>query len=333
MEMESSLIQHPAVVEAAVVGQPDEVKGQVPVAFVTLEKGFTPSPELEEALKSQVVADIGKFARPEKVYFVEAMPKTRSGKIIRRMLREIIQVGEVRGDVTGLEDYDIVEKLVTDIREHTLRNEALGAAEVNTRPWPCSRSPVVQYYATHHLHGRVTGLTASDDERFMRRALEQARKAAAYGEVPIGAVIVRDGLVIAEAHNWRETWRDATAHAELIAIQEASRRVGGWRLEECDLYVTLEPCPMCAGALIQARIRRLVYGAADPKGGAVTSKVELLQPGRWNHYPEITSGILAKECGMILTEFFRDIRSTRANRASRVGWPGGSAGDATRRDV
>jgi tRNA(adenine34) deaminase len=179
----------------------------------------------------------------------------------------------------------------------------------------------------------VTGLTASDDERFMRRALEQARRAAAYGEVPIGAVIVRDGLVIAEAHNWRETWRDATAHAELIAIQEASRRVGGWRLAECDLYVTLEPCPMCAGALIQARIRRLVYGAADPKGGAITSKVELLQPGRWNHYPEITSGILAEECGMILTEFFRDIRSTRAHAGSRVGWPGGSAGDATRRDV
>ncbi|MDQ0190202.1 acetate--CoA ligase [Alicyclobacillus cycloheptanicus] len=115
MEMESSLIQHEAVVEAAVVGQPDEIKGAVPIAFVTLEKGFTPSAELEAALKAQVVRDIGTFARPEQVYFVEAMPKTRSGKIIRRMLREIIKEGTVQGDITGLEDIEVVEQLVENI--------------------------------------------------------------------------------------------------------------------------------------------------------------------------------------------------------------------------
>ncbi|MCL6487551.1 MAG: acetate--CoA ligase [Alicyclobacillus mali] len=117
MEMESSLIQHPAVVEAAVVGEPDDLKGQVPVAFVTLERGWEPKSDLEEELKARVVADIGSFARPARVYFVEAMPKTRSGKILRRMLREILQTGEVKGDVTGLEDWEIVERLLHDLRE------------------------------------------------------------------------------------------------------------------------------------------------------------------------------------------------------------------------
>lgn len=117
MEMESSLIQHSAVVEAAVVAQPDEVKGTVPIAFVTLERGFLPSDELQEDLRQQVVRDIGSFARPDKVYFVEAMPKTRSGKIIRRMLREIIHDGQVQGDITGLEDVDILDKLVSDIQQ------------------------------------------------------------------------------------------------------------------------------------------------------------------------------------------------------------------------
>jgi tRNA(adenine34) deaminase len=152
----------------------------------------------------------------------------------------------------------------------------------------------------------------AEDERYMRLALEEARRAADYGEVPIGAVIVRDGQVLARAHNWRETWRDPTAHAEVLAIREAARRLGGWRLEGCDLYVTLEPCPMCAGAIVQARIRRLVYGAADPKAGAVASRTELLVPGRWNHHPQITAGILATECGNILKDFFRSLRSRRA---------------------
>ncbi|QQE81092.1 tRNA adenosine(34) deaminase TadA [Alicyclobacillus sp. SO9] len=147
------------------------------------------------------------------------------------------------------------------------------------------------------------------DEDYMRLALEQAEQAAVLGEVPIGAVVIKDGAVVGSGHNWRETWRDPTAHAELVALQAASRRLGGWRLEGCDLYVTLEPCPMCTGAVMQSRIRRLVYGSADSKGGAVVSKVELLKTGLWNHNPEITGGILADECGMILKDFFRGLRN------------------------
>ncbi|WDM02910.1 nucleoside deaminase [Alicyclobacillus cycloheptanicus] len=145
-------------------------------------------------------------------------------------------------------------------------------------------------------------------EGWMRQALDLAKEAAALGEVPIGAVVVYRGTRIAGAHNWRETWRDPTAHAELLAIREASQRLGGWRLAECDLYVTLEPCPMCAGALMLARIRHLYFGAVDPKGGAVVSKARVLEPGLWNHHPKITGGILADECGMILQAFFRRLR-------------------------
>ncbi len=150
-----------------------------------------------------------------------------------------------------------------------------------------------------------------EHEEFMKLALAEAQKARERGEVPIGAIVVRDGQVVGRGHNWRETWRDPTAHAELIAIQDASKRLGGWRLEGCDLYVTLEPCPMCAGAIMLSRIRHLFYGAQDPKGGAIASKVALLQPGVWNHNPKITGGILGDECGMILTDFFRDLRTSR----------------------
>ncbi len=148
-----------------------------------------------------------------------------------------------------------------------------------------------------------------DDERWMRVALEAADAARTHGEVPIGAVIVKDGREIAVAHNWRETWDDPTAHAEIIALSEAARKLGGWRLDGCTLYVTLEPCPMCAGAIMLARIQRVVYGATDPKGGAIESRIELYQPGRWNHNPESTGGILADECGMILKDFFRTLRA------------------------
>ncbi|MCL6633626.1 MAG: tRNA adenosine(34) deaminase TadA [Alicyclobacillus herbarius] len=142
----------------------------------------------------------------------------------------------------------------------------------------------------------------------MALALAQAREAQALGEVPIGAVVVRQDEVVAAAHNLRETWADPTAHAEVLALRAASRRLGTWRLAECDLYVTLEPCPMCAGAMMLARVRRLVYGASDAKGGAIESKLAVLQPGLWNHHPEISSGILAGECGMILKDFFRRLR-------------------------
>lgn len=147
-----------------------------------------------------------------------------------------------------------------------------------------------------------------DHEMYMRAALAEAEAAQRLCEVPIGAVIVRDGDIIARAHNWRETWRDPTAHAELICIQSASRRLGGWRLEDCDLYVTLEPCPMCAGAILLSRLRSVYYGAADPKGGALVSRAQVLQAGLWNHHPQISGGILADECGMILKDFFRSLR-------------------------
>ncbi|WP_367305868.1 tRNA adenosine(34) deaminase TadA [Alicyclobacillus acidocaldarius] len=149
------------------------------------------------------------------------------------------------------------------------------------------------------------------DERFMRRALELAEEAARWGEVPVGAVVVENGRIVGEGFNRRETWRDGTAHAEMLAIEEASRRLGGWRLTNCVLYVTLEPCPMCAGAIVLSRLQRLVYGATDAKGGAVASKVQLLEPGLWNHAPQITSGILADDCAKLLTDFFRERRPKR----------------------
>ncbi len=123
------------------------------------------------------------------------------------------------------------------------------------------------------------------------------------GEVPIGAVLVYDGEIIARAHNLRETTQNATTHAELMVIQEACEKIGSWRLEETTLYVTLEPCPMCAGAILQSRVPRVVYGARDMKAGCVDSLYRLLNDARFNHECEVTEGILAEECGQILTEF------------------------------
>jgi tRNA(adenine34) deaminase len=145
-------------------------------------------------------------------------------------------------------------------------------------------------------------LPSHDD--FMRRALEEARAALAEDEVPIGAVIVRDGRVIAAAHNQREQLRDPTAHAEMMAITQAAAAIGDWRLERCTLYVTLEPCAMCAGAIVLARLPRVVFGASDPKAGAVTTLYRLLDDVRLNHRAEATGGILSTECGQLLTDFF-----------------------------
>lgn len=144
---------------------------------------------------------------------------------------------------------------------------------------------------------------------FMERALQQAINAFEVNEVPVGAVIVRGEQVIAAAHNQRETLKDPTAHAEMIAITQAAEAVGDWRLEACTLYVTLEPCPMCAGAILQARIPRVVYGATDAKAGAVQSLYHLLDDERLNHRAEVVPGILAEPCGQILTEFFRQQRA------------------------
>ncbi len=142
-------------------------------------------------------------------------------------------------------------------------------------------------------------------QSFMRQALVEAQRAAAMGEVPVGALIVADGTVIAAAHNQRETLLDPTAHAEMIAITQAAAALDSWRLAACTLYVTLEPCPMCAGAIVQSRIRHVVYGASDPKSGAVDSLYQLLHDDRLNHTAEVTRGVLADQCGEILREFFR----------------------------
>jgi tRNA(adenine34) deaminase len=141
-------------------------------------------------------------------------------------------------------------------------------------------------------------------ERFMRLALEQAQAALAADEVPVGAVIVHGERVIAAAHNQRETLRDPTAHAEMIAITQAAEALRDWRLEGCALYVTLEPCPMCAGAILQARLPLVVYGATDPKAGAVRSLYQLLSDPRLNHCCQVVPGVLALPCGEILTQFF-----------------------------
>jgi tRNA(adenine34) deaminase len=148
-------------------------------------------------------------------------------------------------------------------------------------------------------------MDSTPDEKFMRLAMEQAETALRTDEVPIGAVIVQDGRVVAAAHNQRETLRDPTAHAEIIALTQASAALRSWRLDDCTLYVTLEPCPMCAGAIVQARVPRVVYGAVDPKAGAVESLYRLLSDPRLNHRAEVSGGVLAQGCSEILTRFFQ----------------------------
>lgn len=138
----------------------------------------------------------------------------------------------------------------------------------------------------------------------MREALEQARAAAIHGDVPVGAVVVREGRVIARAHNERELRGDPTAHAEVLALRAAADAVGKWRLDGCTLYVTLEPCVMCAGAMQQSRIDRVVFGAADPKGGATGTLYNVAADPRLNHEVDVTHGVLAEECSRLLSEFF-----------------------------
>ncbi len=147
------------------------------------------------------------------------------------------------------------------------------------------------------------------DRIWMRRAIVQAVTALEIDEVPVGALIVREGRVIAEAHNGREQLRDPTAHAEMVAITQAAAAIGDWRLERCTLYVTLEPCPMCAGAILQARIPRVVFGASDPKAGAVVSLFQLLNDARLNHQADVVGGVLGRDCGELLTRFFAGKRA------------------------
>lgn len=155
---------------------------------------------------------------------------------------------------------------------------------------------------------------------WMDRALAEARRALEHGDVPVGAVVVREGETIAAAHNRREVDQDPIAHAELLALRAAAGILGSWRLEGCTLYVTLEPCPMCAGAMVLARLPALVYGAADPKAGAAGSVMDLVRDPRLNHEVHVTEGILDAECGRLLTTFFRARRApsrvgTLANRS------------------
>ena len=154
------------------------------------------------------------------------------------------------------------------------------------------------------------------DEKWMREALRAAHAALDADEVPVGCVIVHGGRLVGRAHNQREMLRDPTAHAEMIALTQAAEALGSWRLGGCTLYVTLEPCAMCAGAMVLGRIERLVYGAADPKAGAVESVFRLLEEPRLNHHIEVAHGLLADECGAILSEFFR------TKRAADNGAPG-----------
>jgi len=147
------------------------------------------------------------------------------------------------------------------------------------------------------------------DQFWMGRALELAVEAATADEVPVGAVIIHNGSTIAAANNQRESLKDPTAHAEMIAITQAASALGDWRLEQTTLYVTLEPCLMCAGAILQSRIPRVVFGASDPKGGAVSSLYEVLSDPRLNHQSLITRGVLEESCGRIVTEFFATKRA------------------------
>jgi tRNA(adenine34) deaminase len=156
------------------------------------------------------------------------------------------------------------------------------------------------------------------DEYFMSEAIKEAKKAETLGEVPIGAVIVYQDQIIARSHNLRETTQNAITHAELMAIQEACKAIGSWRLEETTLYVTLEPCPMCAGAILQSRIPRVVYGARDPKAGSVDSLYRLLNDSRLNHECDVTEGVLADECGSLLTNFFKAIRERKKEEKRKM---------------
>jgi tRNA(adenine34) deaminase len=148
----------------------------------------------------------------------------------------------------------------------------------------------------------------------MRDALASARRALAHEDVPVGAAVVKDGVVIARGRNGRERDGDPTAHAEIVAIRRAARRVGSWRLSGCTLYVTLEPCAMCAGAMVLARLPRLVFGATDPKAGFSGSLGDLVRHPRLNHRVDVTGGVLAAECGSILVEFFRERRAEKSRR-------------------
>ena len=151
-------------------------------------------------------------------------------------------------------------------------------------------------------------------EKFMKEALKEAKKAYEKLEVPVGAVIVKDGKIIARGHNLKETKKDTTRHAEIIAIEKASKKLGAWRLLDCEMYVTLEPCSMCAGAMINARIKKLYIGALDEKTGAAGSVFNLFEDYKFNHNVEVEQGIMKDECEKILKDFFKDLRKIKSKK-------------------
>jgi tRNA(adenine34) deaminase len=151
-----------------------------------------------------------------------------------------------------------------------------------------------------------------EDISFMVMALEEAAKAERNGEVPVGAIVVRDGKIIGRGHNRREQTKRPTAHAEILALEEAAVELGSWRLEGCALYVTLEPCLMCAGAIVQSRVARVIFGCLDPKGGAVASLYRALEDPRLNHQSQVTAGVLERDCARILEEFFARLREEKS---------------------
>ncbi|MGM0817708.1 tRNA adenosine(34) deaminase TadA [Bacillus sp. A015] len=155
------------------------------------------------------------------------------------------------------------------------------------------------------------------DEQFMQEAIFEALKAEQIGEVPIGAVIVVDDQIVSRAYNLRESEQRSIAHAELLAIDEACKVTGSWRLEEAVLYVTLEPCPMCAGAIVLSRVKKVVFGAYDPKGGCAGTLMNLLDDERFNHQSEVIGGVLENECGELLSQFFRDLRQRKKQAKSK----------------
>lgn len=158
----------------------------------------------------------------------------------------------------------------------------------------------------------------NEDESFMSAALEQAKIAAEKMEVPIGAVVVFNHKIIGKGYNQRELDENALAHAEMIAISNACKKIGYWRLIDCDLYVTIEPCPMCAGALINSRIRRVIFGAKDPKAGAIVSLEQILANEKFNHHVESTGGVLEADCQQIIRDFFRAIRMRKKNEKNSL---------------
>lgn len=149
-------------------------------------------------------------------------------------------------------------------------------------------------------------------KKYMQEALEEAKKAASMGEIPIGAVIIKDGQIVGRGHNETETRKDPTAHAEMLAIRQASQTLGGWRLLGCEMYVTAEPCCMCAGAIVWSRIQKLYIGTMDPKAGACGSVFNIPQEEKLNHYVEIETGILQEECSCIMKDFFKQLRKKKS---------------------